>query len=373
MLAPPQHARNLEASIRDLDSTKPAIRASAINDLLRHARGDDAIRERAIPLILAKLDDTQSNVRAAAAVGLADLKAQDAVPALLRAADDDDAYVRQMVLSTLGELADVRALPRLRRALTDKRPEMRYQAIIAFARVADEATEIEQALLAATNDDDDAVVHIALRIAEERLDAGKPAAPRLVTRARALLEAESPHLALVAAIFLGKAGDEAGHPLLLRVVRGDKIGGQAPEKEDERAAVELAGALGLEAARPHLERRAWGVMHFVRDTCVFHAKIALARMGHPRAVAEILADLESPRPDVLGGAVVAAGRARLVQARRGIEKVTSLAVDPELVKEALAQLDAAVGATEGARAEATKSEDESSDESGEGGSEGGRT
>jgi HEAT repeat protein len=338
MLAPPQLPRNLEASVRDLDSARPEIRASAISDLLRHARGDEAVRERAIPLLQKRLDDEQSKVRAAAAVGLADLHASDAVPALLRAVDDDDAYVRQMVLNTLGELADPRALPRLRRALTDKRPEMRYQAIIAFARVADDAAEIGQALLAATNDDDDAVVHIALRVAEERLDAGKDVDPRLVTRAKALLESTSPHLALVAAIFLGKAGDDAGRALVLRVVRGEKIAGQAPEKEDERAAVELAGEIDLTDARPHLERRAWGMMHFVRDTCAFHAKIALARMGHPRAIAEILKDLDSDRPDVLAGAVVAAGRARLVKARPAIERIPTVAVDPELVREALSRL-----------------------------------
>jgi HEAT repeat protein len=339
MLAPPQRPRNLEASFRDLDSTKPETRVSAIADLLRHATADEGVRARAIPLLEQRLNDQQSRVRAAAAVGLADLAAKGAVTALLRAVDDDDAYVRQMVLNSLGELGDLRALPRLRRALTDKRPEMRYQATIAFARIADDPSEIAQALLAATNDDDDAVVHIALRIAEERLDAGSSLDPRLVTRAKSLLEGDSPHLALVAAILLGKSGDGAGQALLLRVVRGDKIKGEAAEKEDERAAIELAGELGLEAARPHLERRAWGVMHFVRDTCVFHAKIALARMGHPRAVAEILADLGSSRPDVLGGAVVAAGRARIAQARPLLERLTKASVDPELVREALARLD----------------------------------
>lgn len=341
MLAPPPLPRNLEASVRDLDSARPETRVSAVADLLRHARTDDAVRERAIPLLLKRLDDEQSKVRAAAAVGLADLDAKDAVPALLRAVDDDDdAYVRQMVMSTLGELGDTRALPRMRRALSDKRPEMRYQAVIAFARVADDAAEISQALLSATNDDDDAVVHIALRVAEERLDAGKAPEPRLLTRARALLESESPHLALVAAIFLGKAGSDAGNALLMRVVRGEKIHGQVPEKEDERAAVELVGALGLEEARRHLERRAWGMMHFVRDTCAFHAKIGLARMGNPRAIAEILADLDAKRPDVLGSAVVAAGRARITKARAVIERLPTVAVDPELVREALALLDA---------------------------------
>lgn len=338
MLAPPPLPRTLEASVRDLDSAKPAIRVSAIADLLRHATADEAVRERAIPLLQKRLDDEQSKVRAAAAVGLADLSATDAVPALLRAVDDDDAYVRQMVLNALGELGDVRALPRLRRALTEKRPEMRYQAIIAFARIADDPDEIGRALLAATNDDDDAVVHIALRIAEERLDADKPVDARLVTRAKALLGASSPHLALVAAIFLGKSGDSAGNALLLRVVRGDKIKGESPEKEDERAAIELVGELGLEEAEPHLARRAWGMMHFVRDTCVFHAKIALARMGHPRAVEEILKDLESPRPDVLGGAVVASGRARLIEARARIEALPAGAASPELVREAIARI-----------------------------------
>lgn len=340
MLAPPPLPRTLEASVRDLDSAKPEVRVSAITDLLRHARDDEAIRARAIPLLQKRLDDAQSKVRAAAAVGLADLSAKDAVPALLRAVDDDDAYVRQMALNALGELADPRAAPRLRRALTDKRPEMRYQAVIAFARVAEDESEINQALLTATNDDDDAVVHIALRLAEERIDAKKDPDARLLTRARVLLDADSAHLALVAAIFLAKAGDAAGHPLLLRVVRGEKIRGESPEKEDERAAVELAGELGLEEARPHLEKRAWGVMHFVRDTCVFHAKIALARMGHPRAASEIMKDLESSRPDVLAGAVVAAGRARLAKARALIEKLPTVAVDPELVREALARLEA---------------------------------
>src|SRR4029078_9663846 len=139
-------------------------------------------------------------------------------------------------------------LPRLRRALTDERPEMRYQAVIAFGRVADDPERIEKARVAATNDDDDAVVHIALRVAEERLDAKKAIDPRLVTRARALLDGASPHLALVAAIFLGKAGDPAGHPLLLRVVRGDKIGVQPPEKEDEPAAVGVLCDVGHEEA-----------------------------------------------------------------------------------------------------------------------------
>ena len=345
MLGPPLLPRNLEASVRDLASAKPDIRASAVADLVRHAQADDAIRARAVPLLTARLEDAHPRVRSAVAVALGDLRANDAVTALLVAVEDDDAHVRQMAINALGEIADARALPRLRRALNDSRPEVRYQSIIAFARVGDRASTIETSevgdtLFAASNDDDDAIRHIVLRIAEERLDNGHPPEGRLLARARALVDAResSPHVALAAAILLAKAGDERGHDLIVRVVRGEKVRGQAADKEDERAAVELSGELGLRDLVTHLERRTWGVLRFVKDTCPFHARIALARMGHDRAKKEILEELGSSRREVLSGAVVSAGRARMIETRALIEKLTTVAVDPELKREALERL-----------------------------------
>lgn len=346
MLGPPPLPRNLEASVRDLDSTRPEVRVSAIDDLLRHARGNDDVKARAIPLYEKRLVDTDPRVRSAAAVALGELGANEAIPALTKLVDDDDAYVRQMAINALGEIGDPRALPRLERALRDTRPEVRYQAIIAFARASNDDTAVSQALLDATNDDDDAIVHIALRLAEERLDAGavpkkeQSVDDRLVVRARALLKSPSPHVALVAAIFLGKAGHSDGHTLLLRVVRGGRRGAEAPEKEDEQAAVELVGELELEQAIRDLERRVWGLSRWVRDTCAFHAKIALARMNHPRARAEILRDLASSRREVRAAAVVSAGRARLREAREAIARMTPSELDPVLVHEALARIDA---------------------------------
>jgi HEAT repeat protein len=364
MLGPPPLPRNLEASLRDLDSARADVRASAIEDLVRHARGDDGLRTRAMRLVGKRLKDDDARVRAAAAVALGDLRALEHVDDLVAAVDDADAHVRQMALNALGEIEDRRgqgapppdtpetrlrtrslrsafvdrALPRLRTALKDARPEMRYQAIIAFARVADESPDIGQAILDATNDKDDAVAHIAFRIAEERLDDGIRPEERLLARARALHKKGTPNLALVAAIFLAKAGDDEAHATLLNVVKSGRIRGVSPEKEDERAAVELVGELGLEEAVPALERRAFGLTRHIRDTCTFHAKIALARMGHKRAIEEIMRDLDATRPDVLGAAVVAAGRARLVLAKAKIQRLTSAAMDPDLVKEALRRL-----------------------------------
>ena len=347
MLGPPLLPRNLEAAVRDLTSQKPQGRASAVEDLVRHAKTDDAVRTRALPLLVERLKDDHPAVRSAAAVALGDLDATEAVTALLVTVEDDDAHVRQMAINALGEIGDERALPRLRRSLKDARPEVRYQSIIAFARAFDRAggtdsSEVDDALFEAASDEDDAIAHIALRVAEERLDGGRALDGRLLARARALVgpaAGASPHVMLVAAILLAKAGDDRGHELVLRVVKGDKIGGQATDKEDERAAVELAGELGLEAAVGHLERRTWGALRFVRDTCPFHARIALARMGHERARKEILGELGSSRREVLSGAVVSAGRARMTEVRDVIAKLTSAAVDPELTREALLALD----------------------------------
>jgi HEAT repeat protein len=353
MLGPPPLPRNLEAAVRDLTSARPEVRASAIADLVGHARSERAIQARAVPLLVERLGDDHPAVRAAASVALGDLCAREGVTALLVAVEDDVPHERQMAINALGEIGDPRALPRLRRALKDARPEVRYQAVIAFARVGDraaqagdlDASEVDDALFEAASDGDDAIAHIALRVAEERLDTLRRVPDgRLLARARALVEnartnAGQGDVALVAAILLAKAGDERGQDLVLRVVRGERIGGKLPDKEDEQAAVELVGELGLRDAIPPLERRVWGVARFVRDTCGFHARIALARMGHERARAEITAELGSGRREVRSAAVVSAGRARMTEVRDVISRLTAASVDPELTREALAQLD----------------------------------
>ena len=61
--------------------------------------------------------------------------------------------------------------------------------------------------------------------------------------------------------------------------------GEVPaQREDEREAVEIAGTLEMHDLVPDLERRAFGLTRHLRDTCAFHATIALARLGHERAV-----------------------------------------------------------------------------------------
>jgi HEAT repeat protein len=336
MLAPPPLPRTLEASLRDLSSHRPESRASAVVDLVRHARGDAATRARAIPSLERALADLAPTVRAAAAVGLGDLAAREALPGLLVAIEDPDAFVRQMAINALGEIGDGRAATRLARALEDDRPEVRYQAVIAYPRVAgDEREGVRRALERAFADPDDSVRYIALRTAEERADAGK-GDPRLVERAVPSVKDAVPHVALAAAIFVAKAGREEGRELVLRVAVGTD--GRRPKgaaREDENEAILVAGDLGLREAAPALERRAWGLGRLLTDTCAWSARTALARMGHPRALAEIKADLTSPRRATAEAAVVAAGRARLAEAAPILRTLGADVADPALVAQAL--------------------------------------
>jgi HEAT repeat protein len=351
MFSPSLLPRTLEASFRDLGSAKATTRASAVRDVVRHAACNDAARARAIPELESALRaDPSAAVRAEAALALADVSANEALATLLVAVEDEDAHVRQMALSALGEIGDPRAAPRLERALGDSRPEVRYQAVIAFARVArDSGDAVARALVLALDDDDGAIRYIAMRVAEEQIseDADRPSlrAPTLVTRAEQLADGEDDALAVVAALYLAHLGQDRGRRIVLDVVAETR---STPEIEDEQACVELSGVLTMREAVVHLERRAWGRRRVLRTvlswgagdraSCAWHARIALARMGHDRARAEILGDLSSRRRETREAAVVAIGRARIREARTTIEALGGGAVDPSLVREALVRL-----------------------------------
>ena len=350
MFTPSPLPRNLEASFRDLGSEKYATRASAIRDVVRHGLLSDATRARAIPRLEQVLrQDTASAVRSEAALALADLGAREALPVLLVAVEDDDAHVRQMAIAAIGEIGDRRASQRLERALTDRRPEVRYQAVIAFARVAgDDAEAVEKALARALDDDDAAIRYIAMRVAEERLAMqlveGRARGEGLAARAHELSGDSDDAVAVVAALYLARLRVEPGVGIVLEVIAGAR---KTPEVEDEQACIELAGELPLREAVPDLERRAWGARRLMRSvlswgagdgaSCAWHARIALARMGHARARAEILAELESWRRETREAAVVAAGRARIREARPVLERLGG-SVDGALVREALVHL-----------------------------------
>jgi HEAT repeat protein len=340
VLAPPPLPRTVEASFRDLSAARPEVRVSSIEDLARHATRDPAVRARAIALLERALKDDVSGVRAAAAVALADVKAREVLPALQLAIEDADGHVRQMALAALGEIGDPRAAPRLKRALSDERPEVRYQAVIAYARVAkDDRADVLAALLAAMSDTDDSVRYIALRLIEERVDEGDTdGLEGIRARAEELLSLEPRHVAVVAAILLAKLGSDEAKRVVLSVTDGTWKMPRGPSQEDEREAVELTGVLGMTEAIPALERRAFGLKRRLTDTCAYAATIALARLGHSRARQTLLRQLRSARRETREGAVVAVGRARMVEARAIVAGLTAHDASPEIIARTLAEL-----------------------------------
>jgi len=308
----PSMRRTLEAALRDATSRGETTRVSALADLVHHA-------ETARPEVLAAFErglrDPAAAVRAAAAIGVADTRGVEVLSSLLVAVEDEDGYVRQMALAAIGELGDRRAGERLRRALSDPRPEVRFQAVIAFTRVVpDEAMHaIEQAL----EDSDASIRYIAVRCGEEyTLGNERPIPPQLLACATALLADPDATVRVAAAVLLSRSGQSIGVPLLVDVVRGRLT---TREHEDEAAAVELLGELGVTEAVPHLERRAFAVLGFGEGRFAWQALVSLARMGHVRACSRIMRDLRSWSRHRRTLAVAAAGRAHLAEARPIVE------------------------------------------------------
>jgi HEAT repeat protein len=301
-------------------------------------RYTDEARRQVVGALEGVLRDSDPRVRGLAATALSDAGAKEALPALLVAVEDEDAYVRQMAISALGELGDARAAERLRRALKDARPEVRFQAVMAFPRVAPRKDDATDAVLDAMRDEDPLVVHIALRMAEEIAGAGRPG-DRVLSRARELLSHDAVAVRVAAAILLAHAGDPSGHDLIAGVAGGEVRTG---EGEDEAAAIELYGELGLTGAERGLARRAFGELFGIgRDRFQWHARVALARTGHDRALRDIMAELSSWDRERRTLAVAAAGRAKIAAAREVILAMRDAPdkADPDAVEEALRALD----------------------------------
>jgi len=336
----PPLPRTLSAALRDARAKKLEVRISAVRDLARLATGSD--REVALGALVRSLgEDAEPRVRAEAALALADAQAREHIAALLDAAQDDAPWVQQMAVLALGEVSsrrDETAYQTLVRALQHDLPAMRFQALIALARV--DGDQPARHLSRGFEDSDAEVRYVAIRLTEERWierKGGNSLPSELARRVRTSLRDGEAKVRLAAAILLAKSGDLSGVDAIVAAVdRGEG----AEELEDAQAAVELAGRLGLKAARRGLTRRAWGRFGILQDPCSFQARIALAQLGDLRAVQSIIRDLSAWSRDTRTLAVVAAGRAGLADATRLIRAMRGDArrADPEAVDEALAAL-----------------------------------
>lgn len=330
--------RNVEAALRDASHEKPQVRLSALDDLSRLASGP--ARQRVVRKLTDVLsDDGSAEVRARAAVALADAAPHGVGPNLLRALRDPAENVRQMALMALGEVgaASPEVLAAVRAALEDSSGAIRFQALVAFHHLAGDA--VDEVLEARLLDEDPEVRFVAIRVAEERFVERNVMLPAwLKSRLQAALDAKAQHVALLAAIVLHRAGEPTRGELLTDAVN---YRAGVREVEDEQAAIEIVGELGLQEAWPGLERRAFGWLGFTRDAFAWQARVALARMGHARAVAGILAELKAWTWETRTLAAAAAGAARLLPARARLLAMLGdeQTANQDTVREALRQID----------------------------------
>ncbi len=332
----PPLPRNLPAALRDADHPKREVRLSALRDLVRHAHGDQrkAVVDKLCDILQG---DKELELRAEAAMALADADAGEALETLLEAARRGERRLRQMAVLAIGEVAPPgheEAIAVLKNAFRASDAAVRFQALVALHHVGGDAAE--PAMFDASRDEDPELRAMAFRIAEERFASTAPPAHFVTVSEKALTD-EDQAVRLCAAILLGSWGNAAGARELLQVVSGAvRVGTEA----DHQAAIELVAKLELPGAVSALERRAYGLFGLRRDSVSWHAQVALARLGHVRASRAILRGLRAWSRDARTLAVVAAGRARLSEARpllsamRGDES----SADQEALQQALAEL-----------------------------------
>lgn len=304
--------RTLEAALRDIEDKKVQVRVAAAKDLVAHV---DAGRDRILAALERALQDSNALVRASACESLGAIRGREALGALLHSVEDEHQLVRQSAILALGEIGDGRAQKRLERALTDERPEIRFQAVMAYPRVVGTPRDALGALVRATRDDDESVVHVAFRMSEEvTANEAGVVDDSILERAKACLKHPSAKVRAVAAVLVGTAGLADADAVLTSIVDGALTTGLEPE--DIGAAIELAGERHLQAALPALRRRAFGgLLGFARDGYQWQARVALARLGDDRAKKYILAELRAGTVERRTLAVSAAGRARMLEAK----------------------------------------------------------
>jgi HEAT repeat protein len=341
MLGLPPLPRTLAAALRDVVHQRNHVRQSALRDLVRLAQAPDSRESAIAALERALASDPSVELRAEAAVALADSEAEGAQRALLAALDDQALNVRQFATLALGELSaagDVEVSARLRELTQANEAALRFQALLALERVAP-----EQALLLlerAAADPDDEVRAMAFRIAERRLAAGPKAPTWLAEAAGKALEDASGSVRAAAAFVLAALGDERANPVIVAILEG-RLPISAPD--DLQAAIDLALRLELARVRPALERRAFGPFGLRSDPVAWHACVALARLGHARARRVILKRLGAFSYGTRTLAVAAAGQAGMREARTRIESFRGnpRRAAPEAVEEALSALESA--------------------------------
>jgi HEAT repeat protein len=201
-------------------------------------------------------------------VALADATAEEALPALLESVRSARPRLRQMALLAIGEVAppgDAAACEAVGAGLASDAPAIRFQALVAANRLLPAAALVAP-LRSALAADEPRLRYLACRIVEERFLSEPAPAPnrapepgddaeRLAALVDGCLDDADADVALAAALALARRGSRRASACLARALNARR---RFTHLDDEHAAVDLCGQLGVSAARPGLRAHACG-------------------------------------------------------------------------------------------------------------------
>jgi len=232
----PDRAPTVAAALRDIGSGRPAARCAAAQ-VLGDVRDSETAPEARAALVRA-CEDLSPEVRAAAALALAELGGDGAAAAIVRCLDDGNSEVRQSAAVALGALGDPSTVPALIEALASGPADLRFQAATSLAEI--DPSSAREPLLAAL-DDDDAEVLAAAAIA-----LGAIGEQRARERLVALIPEHGPKTAFDLAYALADLGDARAASTLATYLGDDTFAWDAIVSLEKLGAAEAGGA---EAAR----------------------------------------------------------------------------------------------------------------------------
>jgi HEAT repeat protein len=240
-------------------SVGPLIAALAYHSRVVRVSAAEALgaigRPAVQPLLVLLGDDDLENRETAGQV-LAEIGA-DAVDQLIEALSDESSGRRLRAAKVLGEIGDPRAVERLSRALKDQIAGVRQMAARSLGKIAD--ARAADSLVAALGDPD-------------------------------------PSVGKAAALSLGSMGDPRAVPTLLDELRG----------AGRQLALDALVKIGVPAAEPMVAMLADSMARedetWLLDELRSEVAGALARIGYPKKVAAMVADLFAEQPAARGEA-----------------------------------------------------------------------
>ena len=263
--------------------------------------------DRAIELLIARLDDSDANVRSSAARALGEIGSDRAIEPLIARLDDSDANVRSSAARALGEIGSDRAIEPLIARLDDSDANVRSSAAMALSEIkSDRAIE---PLIARLNDSDaDVRSSAAMALSEIKSD-------RAIEPLIARLDDPEWLTRFYAARALGEIGSDRAIELLIARLNNS-------DANVRSSAAEALGEIGSDRAIEPLIARLDDSDANVRSS----AAEALSEIGSDRAIEPLIARLDDSDANVRSSAAMALSE---IKSDRAIEPLIARLDDPE--------------------------------------------